>query len=387
MQINKQTSLSLAKTLSFMGLSEVTAGLVNETFLECMGEGLKGVFDTYATDSCKNFVNALNEKHTTEGSANHDLQKGFKNAMICALVEIERAYNQKPFDDVVKEQIKTLINDLIQTIRSTSENMLADFSEQNINDYLNDTELAIALVDDNFKEFKLNAEKLDIEFKKYFTDNFPKLVELYFGEILKDSKENNVKVWKAYQKMIFGNIVENQNDIIFKQYEAGKNIEEILSKINEIRLQKTDDKVDTFLDNKIIHLESDLQIIIADLRKFKTIMLSILADLKSGQGKLIVGQGDLKSGQGELKVGQGDLKSGQDELKLGIDDLEDKVIKLGKGQDEMKKQLGLGIIPKHLSLVPKPEVFIGRANILEEIRNNLCDKTNDEFLLLVNGEW
>ncbi|MEZ4884215.1 MAG: NB-ARC domain-containing protein [Chitinophagales bacterium] len=349
---NKEIATKFATSVAFAGLSAVTGGLINET----TGQLISNVFADLASHQLigggEQMLQALNNRIPRQDAANHDLQRGFREAVKAALEEIKRAYSEKNIDDSIRQQVTDFLEELQSDVAAQLPPFEEAITEDFVQHYLNNQTHAKAQMQQTLADYVETAERIDGNFQNYFLENLQPLVQLYFGEILKDSQENNVKVWKAYQLMVIDGLKKGQ---VLTQLQMQK----VLAKLEG---EQGGTVLSAALETTIQSLQYRMRLVIEDLRTIR----QVLTELQKEMGNIAAKQ--------------------------------EKHIKLSeKILEEVKNIETKADIPKHLTNAAfLSEVFIGRQEDLKAISERLWNKAqakgngngngkSENILLLVNG--
>jgi hypothetical protein len=222
---------------------------------------------------------------------NHDVLRLSETALNLSITEgIGRPYKKKLEDQDItltselKKEIDTEINKLQEASKSWK------FSDSDAIKYVdfkgnysnNPLEILIS-------EVELPEICKSLPFNDYFKDNFPKVYQIYFGELLKKPEYNKALI--AYQRQVQGLMMEAIEAI--KQKEAGltaEQIEKISEKINNLAsgdITKAIDDVNKSLLDITVRLD-EIQDIIKQYFKSKTLKIEELRGkkLKYAEGEV-----------------------------------------------------------------------------------------------------
>ncbi|MFK7907842.1 MAG: NB-ARC domain-containing protein [Chitinophagales bacterium] len=357
----KEAFNQFATSAVFAGLSVATGGLFNETTAQLLNSLLSNVASHYLVGGGEKMRQALNDPHARQNTANHDLQKGFRNAIKAALEEIKRAYCEKNIEEATRQQVADFLQELQKAIIGSLPPFNESLTEVFLQNYLKDQDAAKAQMQTSLAGYVETAERIDQQFQSYFVENLQPLVQLYFGEILKDSQDKNVKVWKAYQKMQLDGIRENQ---VLTQLQ----LQTVLAKLegNEMEV-----KLSAALETTIQSLQYRMRLVIEDLRSFRAVLEGMQADVR------------------EIKETQKAHFQQSIETDVKVEIVAEGQVKTHEELAAIKKSIATSSnnsIPKHLTTAAfRTEVFLGRTEDLQAIEQRLWQNQNPNVLLLVNG--
>ncbi len=427
-KIPKSSLKKFAGTVFFATLSAATGGLVNE---EIVGVGEKmaaAIASHFAINGTKDLYNFLKDTHKQEDELNHDLRRGLQQATEAAIREIVRVYKKEEnLNKHTQQQIQQFAKNLIQAVKELqppfSDNFKQTFepiyalekAEETINfsDYLSTELESIGLVDE--------------EFQQLFLEHFQNLITLYFAEILKSDKPEDVKVWKAYEKMALESLQnshlithekldaifielrkkeEKLDDIFNGLAEQDKKLEDISKDLTKQDanlggiskdLATKDEKLAAISKHLKLHIESVLQSlqyrmrkVIENLRSMEEVFAELKSDVKGIDKKADVIGEDVKEVKSGVKgidkkadvIGE-DVKDIKDDL-TDIKETKTDVKELKTDVKEIKEAINIPKIPIHLGTsVHTPDIFMGRDVDMEAVHRKLFSGEN--VLLLVNG--
>ncbi len=335
---HKKILLALGGATVFAAVSAATGGLSTAALFSNV---LGNIASNYFQSGGEKMFEALNDRHTRQGEANHDLQRGFRKATEAALLEIERAYCERGFVEIaVQNQIKEFLQALRSQVQQQAPPFADSLTDHYIQSYLReDTEVVGASIT-ALEGVLQQTSGIDLHFQDFFCEHFPDLVRLYFCEILKDHQKDHTKVWKAYQKMLLDELQAGQAALLQSQALTQEKLAQVVLEVVKIQ-SNPEQQFSNALELTMTSLQSRLGKVIRQLKSIHDIALdnhAILLQLQQQIAQLL--------------------------------------------QKEVSSS-----IPKFLtSNVHQPDVFIGREADLNAIHKHLWSAPQENLLLLVNGK-
>ena len=351
----KKILQALGGATVFAAVSAATGGLSAAALFSNI---LGNIASNYFQSGGEKMFEALNDRHTRQGEANHDLQRGFRKATEAALLEIERAYCKGGFvEQAIQTQIKEFLTALRAEVQKQAPPFANSLTDHYIQSYLRGNTEVVEKSITALEKALQQTKGIDLHFQDFFCERFPELVRLYFCEILKDHHKDHTKVWKAYQKMLLDELQTGQATLLQSQQLTQEKLAQVVLELAKIQ-SNPEQQLSNALEQTLTSLQTRIGILIWDLRKVHEVLQEI-------DGKV-------------------------DSLLTGQTTTHDTLLEIGATAEDILETVKgkQNTLPKFLtSNVFQPEVFIGRAADLQAVHDHLWanPQKSENLLLLVNG--
>lgn len=274
------------------------AGMAVSTGLAIFTQGssqlMLGVLNSISSNLASSFIEKAEYSRVRKlignydpSELNHDLRKLIIDAVEWAIRNIGILYKKNLSDKKQTSMLRAIIGDLQKQIRS-----YAETASQKDSEWLELAERPRD-IDAVMEAFKLNSEAMpvistEIPFNKFFRDQLIPQVKLCFGELLKSPRNRSAYI--AYQRQVYDNIDNRIEELLAKNTEVLKTLNEKLSPGEtppEIQLRGIQEKIRTTEPGeREKYVDKALEEYLAPVQRELAVLLDITKNIDSQLGSI-----------------------------------------------------------------------------------------------------